>query len=400
MANSRYLKNFIEKAKLIHGDTYDYTKSEWNGTSIKITIICKIHGDFQQLATSHIHKKCGCPKCGLLKRSNSQKYTTNEFIERSIEIHGDKYDYSNVIYQDIQTKVEIICKLHGSFLQTPSSHINKKCGCWKCGGTQKYTQNEFLDNAKKVHGDKYDYCCAEYNGCDIPIKIICKIHGEFYQTYAKHVNAKHGCPKCSNQGIWCTSYFIERASHVHNNKYIYDENFDVKNCEISVPIICKIHGVFNQSAISHASGYGCPSCGKGFRCSNTQILWLKWMMVRYNIDIQHYFNGGERRIKITDNKFYYVDGFCASNNTVYEFNGSYFHGEPRLFDLTKINDKLKLSFKKLYQNTIEKEQNLISCGYNVISMWELDFKLILIGIIKIQKKWKSILTKSKKKCNK
>lgn len=392
MSNSRYLKNFIEKAQKIHNNVYDYSLSEWNGTGVKITIICKIHGVFQQLATSHIHKKCSCPKCGIIKRINTQKLTITKFIERSRQIHNDKYDYSNVDYIGANIKIKIICPLHGIFLQTPSKHINNERGCQKCGGTQKLTNEEFLKNAKKVHQNKYNYNLAKYVSAHTLIKITCKIHGEFSQSYAKHVNLKQGCPKCSGQGIWCYEYFVQKAKETHGNKYLYEFQKDlITGCEVSIPITCKKHGIFNQRASSHINGRGCTMCGKATRCSNNQLLWINWMMIRYNIDIQHYFNGGEYSIIKSNNTRFYVDGYCKKTNMIFEYNGSYYHGDPRVFEHNHINKKLKIRFSKLFNETLFKENFLISKGYYVVSMWEYDFNKILKSIKLIQQVWRKKL---------
>ena len=85
------------------------------------------------------------------------KLTTKEFIAKAKEIHGDKYDYSKVYYVNLGTKVCIICPEHGEFWQTPYHHIKRKQGCPKCGGRVKKNREEFIEAARKIHGDRYDY---------------------------------------------------------------------------------------------------------------------------------------------------------------------------------------------------------------------------------------------------
>ena len=137
---------FINKAKIVHGDKYDYSKVEYINSRTKITIICKVHNEFEQKPSKHLFGQ-GCPICGgLYKRTNT------DFINDAIKIHGDKYDYSKVKYINSQEKVIIICKNHGEFEQKPNSHLNGQ-GCGKCAG-RKRQNNDFINDAIKVHGDK------------------------------------------------------------------------------------------------------------------------------------------------------------------------------------------------------------------------------------------------------
>ena len=109
---------------------------------------------------------------------------------------NDNYNYSKVEYVGAKTNVIIICPIHGEFLQTPNKHVINKRGCQICGGTKLITKDEFLKRAKLIHGDKYDYSKVIYKDFDTKLKIICPIHGEFLQKPIKHITAKHGCYKC------------------------------------------------------------------------------------------------------------------------------------------------------------------------------------------------------------
>lgn len=123
--------NFIEKAKEIHGDKYDYSKVSYSKVTDKVCIICPEHGEFWQEARQH-YKGQGCPKCGVNKRVEKRTNTRDSFILKAREIHGWKYDYSKVNYVNSQTKVCIICPEHGEFWQKPNSHLSQKQGCPTC----------------------------------------------------------------------------------------------------------------------------------------------------------------------------------------------------------------------------------------------------------------------------
>lgn len=126
----------------------------------------------------------------------SKKLTTEEFIEKARKVHGNKYNYSQVEYINTKTKVCIICPTHGEFWQTPNKHLNGY-GCKKCSGYFVDSINSFIEKAKEVHGDKYDYSKSIYVNARIKVCIVCPIHGEFWQEPYVHVGQKCGCPKCS-----------------------------------------------------------------------------------------------------------------------------------------------------------------------------------------------------------
>lgn len=129
----------------------------------------------------------------------SKKLTTEEFIKKAKGIHGEKYNYSKVNYKNAKEKVIILCKKHGEFLQSPDDHLNK-CGCPKCSGNKRLTTGEFIEKAKKVHGDKYDYSRVNYKNTDSKVIIICPNHGEFYQSPSSHLSG-NGCPKCNSSKL-------------------------------------------------------------------------------------------------------------------------------------------------------------------------------------------------------
>ena len=187
-------EEFIQKAREVHGDKYDYSKVKYVNNKEKICVICPEHGEFWITPGNHL-RGGGCRKCAIEKKREALRLSTEEFIRRARAVHGDKYDYSKVEYIDSQTNVCIICPEHGEFWQNPSNHCNGY-GCPKCAGKGvKLTNEEFIAKAREVHGDKYDYSKVEYVNTKTPITIICPIHGEFKQTPGDHLKG-HGCLRC------------------------------------------------------------------------------------------------------------------------------------------------------------------------------------------------------------
>ena len=130
------------------------------------------------------------------------KITTPQIIQEFRTIHNDKYDYSLVDYKTMHIKVKIICPIHGEFEQTPNAHIRQQQGCRKCAtllrsSTQKSNTFNFIQKAKIIHNNEYDYSKVEYGkNAHEKVEIICKEHGSFYMTPNSHLSRKSKCPTC------------------------------------------------------------------------------------------------------------------------------------------------------------------------------------------------------------
>ena len=192
-------KTFITRAKEVHNNKYNYSKTIYINNKTKVCIICPEHGEFWQRPDMHLSLKNGCPKCGKLNRAKSNSYSTKEFISKAKEIHSNKYDYSKVNYINNRTKVCIICPIHGEFWQKPSHHISNKNGCPKCCTNNiKLDNKTFITKAREAHGDKYDYSKVNYTHNKTKVCIICPEHGEFWQKPNNHISDENGCPKCAS----------------------------------------------------------------------------------------------------------------------------------------------------------------------------------------------------------
>ena len=203
---------------------------------------------------------------------------TSLFIKKSIEIHGDTYDYSKVVYENNLKEVIIICKEHGEFLQLPKTH-KRGNGCIHCALISRKNKRtkkteQFIVDAIKIHGDKYDYSKVEYIKASKKVIIICKEHGEFEQTPNQHLSGK-GCKDCaieknSNKMRKTNEQFIIDAIKIHGDKYDYSkvEYLDAKE---PVIIICKEHGEFEQRPISHVRGAGCKICSGCYKSNSDEF---------------------------------------------------------------------------------------------------------------------------------
>ena len=254
-------ETFIKKATEKYGNKYIYDKVNYINGQTKVCIICPEHGEFYVRPADYL-RGYSCPKCSNIKRIKNLSLTQDEVIRRFHKVHDDKYDYSLVEYVNYDTKVKIICPIHGIFEMTPSNHIRGQ-GCPKCKGIH-LTTKEIIDEFHQIHRDKYDYSKTVHNKMHEKITVICPEHGEFQITPSKH-RIGQGCPKCGilkrakNQS-YDNESFIKLLQRVHNGKYIYTKTALNGNLHNRITITCPIHGDFEQIAQSHLNGHGCQKC--------------------------------------------------------------------------------------------------------------------------------------------
>lgn len=177
---------WLKRAHEVHGDRYDYSLSEYKRSAVPVAIRCRVHGVFYMRPLAHIRGQ-NCPEC-----SDRKRLTKDEFERRSRLIHGNKYVYDNVVYVNNKTHVFVTCPKHGDFRITPHNHLRGK-GCPKCSFCAEMTQDEFIERAKLVHNNYYDYSLVRYTKNAAPITIICPMYGPFVQEANSHLQG-HGCP--------------------------------------------------------------------------------------------------------------------------------------------------------------------------------------------------------------
>ncbi|MBO7582532.1 MAG: hypothetical protein J6T20_01920 [Treponema sp.] len=359
-------EEFIEKAKKVHGNKYNYSKVKYDGNKNKVCITCPIHGDFWQVAATHMEGS-GCPKC-----VSKSKLTLNDFVIRSYKTHTIKYDYSKIkpIKQKkksrkiikkttkkrntYKSKRKKIIKTIELFFKkiTVSTHkkINKSIRLFfkkitipKQTKTQinkkpatKISPEVFIERSKEKHKIKYDYSKTYYVGRQEKVCIICPIHGEFWQNPHFHLQGGN-CPKCVGGVRLSTSEFIEKARKVHGNRYDYSK-VDYKNTATKVCIICREHGEFWQTPNNHLFGAGCPTCPQ----SNLEGE-IRQFLIKNNIKFiqEKTFNW------LVFNRKMFLDFYLPEYNVAIECQGGQHFSPTELFggkdfyELTIERDKVK-----------------------------------------------------------
>lgn len=203
--------DYIEIARLLHNNKYNYSKIVYTKLKDKVEIICNEHGSFFMSLDNHISKKAGCRKCVIRPKKM-------DWIECFNKVHNNEYDYSKSIFKTSKDKIEIICKKHGSFFQRPNSHLSTIHKCPKCSienKSKKLANNlsDYIDRLNERHLFKYDYSKFEYINSKEKSIIICPKHGEFLQCISSHLQS--GCPMC-----------LSSKGENEIRKYLIDNNIE------------------------------------------------------------------------------------------------------------------------------------------------------------------------------
>jgi len=260
---------FIKKSKGLFGDQFDYSKAKYEGNRKEVTLICKLHGEFDIKPIYHYSSNAGCPKCSI-ERPKSRLVTNLEsFIKEATNVHGDGYCYDEVEYTKSSMKVRITCNIcNHKFEQTPNSHL-RGSGCRKCGffkSTVKLSRQDFIKQCNAVHGkSKYQY--LEYNGRTGPLTIKCNEcqHITKFNHADSHdgTNRSTGCGLCSkrNPKGMSEELFFKRLKYHHP----YYDDHDFSNYEYTgilnkSLVICPKGHQWNIMAQSLTNGNKCCVC--------------------------------------------------------------------------------------------------------------------------------------------
>lgn len=238
----------LQRFHEIHSGWYDYSKVCYVNSTTKVIIICNKHGEFLQTPESH-YRGSNCPQCANDNKNHLQTKTNEKFIEQSKLVHGGYFDYSHVHYVNGTTKVKLICEKGHVILQTPDSHL--KSGCYKCAGNYRSNTKEFIEKAKNIHGDFFNYEQVEYVTCMKPVKIVCPKHGVFTQTPNSHLSGK----SCNTCYLECKTGFSKK-SFINNSKSGISILYKLK-CVGNNEVFFKI-GITNRSVSKRFPGNKMP----------------------------------------------------------------------------------------------------------------------------------------------
>lgn len=382
-------ESFIRKAKDVYGDTYTYEQVVYISSMTLVRIGCPKGHMFSRLPNKFLQGE-GCGEC------SGHGRTFAEFRRRSDEKYGkDTFKFQEEDYYGMTSLLQVTCPMGHKFTIDAHTHIREKSkgGCMECSRNQasirkSHTQEDCVTLFESTHGDRYDYSLLTYVNSTTPVTIICRIHGEFQQTPSSHIQGS-GCKQCgfkqlANTKTRSDEEWINRARSVHGDKYAYLRVFrliDLKNRPF-FEIHCSKGHMFTQRCEHHLQGNGCPSCTNRF--SKPQKEWLDYIAVERDIQ---YGESGEFKPPGTT---FFVDGFCANTNTIFEFQGDFWHGNPKCFDQILINPKTGCTYGELFSKTISRRAKLESLGYVVVEMWESDWNRGKAAVQTIQRIFRNV----------
>lgn len=369
-------KEFIQKAKIVHKNLYTYKKTAFINWKTKLIITCPTHSDFHQMPQSHLSGN-GCKKCAVQKQGNKRTQKASlEFKSRSVVIHGNKYDYSKVKYENAHTKVQLYCRTHKILFEIkPCAHL-RGSGCSQCGVVQSAkkrsgSNDTFIEGSKKIHGLKYNYSKVNYISSDTPVKIICPNHGIYLQRPNNHLLGQ-GCSDCgtiqrANKRRQTKKNFVNKANSIHESKYDYSKVV-YKGAHKKVIIICSEHGEFLQKPSDHlGSKSGCPFCIDRLNSSGVRKI-IKWL-TNNEIEYEREKTFPDLKSNKKGNKSLRFDFFIPSRKILIEFDGlQHFKpvimwGGEKSFQNLLENDKSKNNWSKkkgykLIRITFKDEQRI------------------------------------------
>lgn len=239
----------------VHGNTLDFSNAKYSNSSKDDIIgICPEHGEVRKRYTDFLSGR-GCEACGGSKKKNSREYK-----KQAKELHGDKFNYQKTKYVDCKTKLVVTCPQHGDFSILPKNHLRGYGGCVGCfKERQSHTHEEFIEKLAEVNPqllENFDIV-NEYKGINSTMKIQHKEEDDLYEITAN--NLLSAVSPTIQSACDPTGMFIARSKKIHGNLYDYTDTI-YKNYKTPTTIICKEHGVFEQSPSLHLNGSGCPKC--------------------------------------------------------------------------------------------------------------------------------------------
>lgn len=310
------IREFVTKAREVHGNRYDYGHAIYRGAKRKLSIMCPEHGVFEQEAWSHLSGK-GCSLCGDTRVGDLAKLAPEEFIRRAESIHGDTYDLSQIEYNGMGEKIKIVCKVHGPFMSKAGNFIYRKSGCPKCKSLKtsersRRSLQSYADAGTLKHSGKFTYVGLTYLNQATYLTVICPKHGEFRQLAQDHLKGI-GCVKCSKPVFDQQSFLLE-ALATHGVKYDYSNSVYTGAVE-KVRITCPIHGDFLQAPTYHVNmSNGCPRCA-GVGPSSGQMEIFEFLKTQVEVVSESALTGSKKRFDI----------LIPSKNLAVEYHGLIWH---------------------------------------------------------------------------
>ena len=387
---------FIQKANNIHINKYDYSLADYINSHTKLTIICSIHGEFQQTPVNHITNKQGCPKCrnDKVKQTNLERYgvdnPTKNPIIRQKQLNTKQSKYGDKYYTNLEKSKKTNLEKYG--VEFPLQNLDilnqTRLSLFTTYGVEFPTQSpEIQEKIKqanlKIYGVEFPFQNSKIR--EKIIQTCISKYGVEYITQVPEIREKIKQTNLERYGVEYPLQNIDVYKKINLEKYGVKHNNQRHMVNI-LPLIEDYDWLFdqyiiqNKTALQISKDLGINDTTVGnylkkfeieikytYSYSYACINWLESIMEHEGIYIQHALNEGEYLIPGTR---YKADGYCQDTNTVYEFYGDYWHGNPDIYEADVINESNNCTMGELYQNTIKREDILKNMGYRIVSIWE------------------------------
>lgn len=321
---------------------------------------------------------------------------TQTFTNKCFVLYGNLYDYSLVYYKNAQSKVNIICPIHGQFEKTPNNHLRGQ-GCPQCSSASRLLKilNKYgTDNPSKnleVQQKRKSTNLIKY-GTDNPLgnddirkkrkQTMLDNYGVEYSYSNPNLYLKCKQTMLDNHGVTHNSYIpevVNKRKQTMLVKYGVSQ-FNQQHMIDILPLLTNQEWLFDQYIIqnktaiqiSNELGISDVTIGLYLKQHEISIRQIGWCSYKSQVWLDNINDNIIREYKIPGTKFR-ADGYCKETNTIYEFYGDYWHGNPEIYNPEDINEVNGKTMGELYQNTIERERKLAQLGYVLISMWENKF---------------------------
>lgn len=283
----------------------------------------------------------------------------------------ENYGFEKSVMYGSKEKIEIVCPIHNSFWIEPTRLLMGQgcslCGKIKCALSRSITFKQFEIRSNLKHNNSYKYDENTYLNTKSIINIFCKKCQIWFKQKAKDHLYSNGCKKCGYDKVSEKlrknfTTFQEFSKKMYPERFLYDEH-SYKNWSTKTKIFCIKHkNWFEQIPRDHVNNNeGCASC-RNCGTSKSELNWLNSLNIS-NLELQKriYFNG-------SDGEYVIVDGYDPSTNTIYEYNGKFFHGHPDEAEPNQIHP-YGGTYGDRYKKTLLREIKLVKAGYTVISIW-------------------------------
>lgn len=259
------LGNFLKRILPITGDRYCFIKNTAVKSKEKLEVICAVHGSFW-MTQAHLLEGKNCPKC-----SGKHRYNTEEFIAECKSRYGESFDYSNTIYTTAHSYISVKCNTCNSILSVKAYNHLQKGSCLTCSGLRKKTTEEFIASSKQKFGDKFSYTNTVYVNNKTKVSITCNEHGDILVDPYVHLNSTYGCVRCSGLSRKTTEEFVAEARAIHGNNYAYESTkYYNTNTKVTMKCnTC--NSIVEQTPHNHLSGLSPCSCHTNKNLENTLV---------------------------------------------------------------------------------------------------------------------------------